>query len=194
MTVDVCILAGGYGTRLRGFWDGPKCLVPVDGMPVLEHLIKRTLPFSRQILLLLGHKADEVLAWKKNSCPHNEVIPVIQNPPEGVTRAICAILHKLTPPVLILNGDTLPSYDLNTLLHAARIMGTETPITAAWCGSVYAGAAVFQQKGLDFLITGGDLDTLIADVAAHYRVSGFLDVGTPATFTVAQTRKRELPL
>ena len=36
--MNICIPLGGLETRVRAFWEGPKCLIPVGGRPLLERL------------------------------------------------------------------------------------------------------------------------------------------------------------
>src|SRR3990167_7061162 len=57
--MNVAILCGGYGTRLAGLWDGPKCLVPLgDGGPIIAHLIRRARveALAKCTYGLVGHK------------------------------------------------------------------------------------------------------------------------------------------
>jgi NDP-sugar pyrophosphorylase family protein len=53
MSVVGVILAGGYGTRSP---INPKCMIQVDGKPILEHLIEDMLPFVKSISVLTNMK------------------------------------------------------------------------------------------------------------------------------------------
>ncbi|HEY5281949.1 MAG TPA: NTP transferase domain-containing protein, partial [Polyangia bacterium] len=58
------ILAGGLGTRLRSLLpDQPKVLAPIVGRPFLDILIAQLVARGvRRIVLLLGNRADQVVA------------------------------------------------------------------------------------------------------------------------------------
>lgn len=195
---DVCILAGGLGTRLAGLWDGPKCLVPVDGVPLLERLLQQVVPLQPQrIVLATGHLSDELADWVNTNwprlVPYHVTLRVSHGEPIGTAHALRIALPMLGSIVLVLNGDTLPRYDLRLLLRTASMVRYH-PITAAWHDGRYAGAAVFHRAGLDALRESGssDLDDLILAAAARYNATGgYIDVGTPEDFYQAQHTKME---
>lgn len=192
MSFDVCILAGGRGTRLVGLWDGPKCLVPFKGRPLIEELINRALALEpRKIYLLLGHRASQVVAWREDCCPHRNVIPIIETEPLGTAGALRNAAPFLCRPVLVLNGDTLPGYNLAGLVEFRDRMGNVEAVVACHDGK-YAGAAVLNDVFFARLATSPerDLDALLVD-ASRYRVPGFLDVGTPDGFCRVQHLKEE---
>ena len=62
--LDVVILAGGLGTRIRdALGDTPKLLAPLGGTPFLDLLIHRLKSFgARRLVLGLGHLVDRVTA------------------------------------------------------------------------------------------------------------------------------------
>ena len=188
--MDVCILAGGYGTRLKGVWDGPKCLTRVAGRPVIEHLVNLALALApRKIFLLLGYRAGEVVTWRENCCPHKDVIPIIELQPQGTLHALRQALPLFEPPVLVLNGDTMPRYSLREFVHNAEIV--TQPIHAAWCDGFYVGAAVFNATGLETMRTGNyeTLDHLFYTSHSRYHAADYLDIGTPENFYRAQHMK-----
>ena len=64
--VDVVVLAGGLGTRLRSVLDEeglPKVLAPVAGRPFLAFLLDWLEGFgARRVVLCLGHRAERVVS------------------------------------------------------------------------------------------------------------------------------------
>ena len=198
MTLDVCILAGGLGTRLKGVWDGPKCLAPVAGRPIIERLVNRALALTpRKVFLLLSHRADEIIEWQERYCLHSyNVMRIIEPHPAGTLQALQTALTwggllDIQTPLLVLHGDTLPLYDLADLVRCARIHAA--PIMAAWCGDRYAGAAMFDAAGLDQVRASehADLDRLLSANFSRYHVCGYLDIGTPENFRRAQHMREE---
>ena len=63
--MQVVILAGGLGTRLRPLTAGlPKCMLPVAGKPFLEHQIERLRRHSiRDIVLCVGYLSEAIAAY-----------------------------------------------------------------------------------------------------------------------------------
>lgn len=200
--MDVAILAGGLGTRLRGVWDGPKCLVPVDGWPIIERLlftVKAIQP--RTTSLLLGHRGLEVLEHLSMTTTWERLgtirLAVVISPPEGTAEALRLGLGGVSAPLLVLNGDTLPRFSLKDMasfyLHNENLRFFDKSIIA-WSlkQNCYAGAGIL---GADLLSrvkhgTSPDLDSYLLG-AERYLVPGFLDVGTPEGFAEAQTLKGE---
>lgn len=186
--MDIAILAGGYGTRLKGLWDGPKCLAPYHGRPVIEYLVDKALELKpRKIFLLLGHQASKVVAWREACCPHRDVVPIIETVPEGTATAIRYAFPFIVPCLMVLNGDTVPGYNLTEIVNAFDSGTGRT--TVAWVKDHYAGTALFGARGIDQIIYSKETDLnpfLYNTDAKHISVPGFLDVGTTDGFTKAQ--------
>lgn len=82
------ILAAGLGTRLRPLTnDCPKCLVEVDGKPMLQRMLEEAVRvgFTR-VVIVTGYHADVLTAWlEANPQPipvelvHNEVYDTTNN-------------------------------------------------------------------------------------------------------------------
>ncbi len=71
------ILAAGSSSRMGG--GRHKLLLPLDGRPVLAHVIDATLASqARPIILVLGHQADQVRAQIASYTTHPE-ITIIEN-------------------------------------------------------------------------------------------------------------------
>lgn len=205
VNLDVVILAGGRGTRLRGLWNDAKCLVPLgDGRPIIEHLVERCLALApRRATLLLGAHEEGVLEWMRlRTAKHpSRLIRARTDPPQGTAVALRRYLAAYSPLVdgpspdalLVLNGDTLPLFDLDAVLryHASRLGAWATIAVvhdaAAW-RDIYAGAAVLGRAAQDAVAR----DERAVDLAVHllgaqrFVVPGFLDVGTPPGFREAR--------
>jgi NDP-sugar pyrophosphorylase family protein len=66
--MQMLILAGGLGTRLRPLTERmPKCMVPADGKPFLEHQLRLLASRGvRDIVLCLGYLGERVLEYFGN--------------------------------------------------------------------------------------------------------------------------------
>ena len=68
--MKVVILAGGFGTRLSEYTDSiPKPMVPIGGIPIIEHIMNLLLQIMviTNFILALGYKGEEIKKYFKNS-------------------------------------------------------------------------------------------------------------------------------
>jgi mannose-1-phosphate guanylyltransferase len=131
--IDVAILAGGLGTRLRNvLGDTPKVLAPVAGRAFLGHLLDHLARFGAQrVVLSLGHKADRVTAWLAQGDSHHslDVVCEIEPEPLGTAGALRFVRGELrSDPVLVMNGDTFVDADLRAFVAAHRLSGAEASV------------------------------------------------------------------
>jgi NDP-sugar pyrophosphorylase family protein len=114
--IDVIILAGGFGTRLRSlFADRPKVLVPVNGVPFLRCFLDWLRNFgARRIILSLGYKADLVQAYVKSENWRGlEIESFVESTPLGTGGAVRAVLPLIrSGTALVTNGDSLTRIEL----------------------------------------------------------------------------------
>lgn len=191
--IDVAILAGGKGTRLQGLWDEPKCLAPVAGKPLLYWLLRKIIALKpNRIAFALGHKSVQVQEWMwtvqselLKSQEHR--IVAVEPQPLGTAGALRCLLPALTAPVLVLNGDTLPRYDLRALF-GTKVVGSynSTETFAAFKGVRYAGALILGVLGFESVRCSQDFDldsfihnSRLVQVRQEF---DFLDIGTPEGF------------
>lgn len=122
--IDVCVLAGGLGTRIQGvLGDCPKLLAPIHGRPFLDFLVDQVQQAgARRLVLLLGHLADQVMACiNKQPYPEMTIDWVVEAEPLGTAGAIRHAREQLnSDPVLIVNGDTWLDLDFWALCKAHR--------------------------------------------------------------------------
>jgi NDP-sugar pyrophosphorylase family protein len=130
--IDVAVLAGGLGTRLRGVLpETPKILAPIGGKPFLEHLLGwLSRQGARRVLLCLGYRAADVLSFlDQRSFSPLEIETVIESQPLGTAGAVAYARPRFrTDPVLVMNGDTIIDADLNVFLSAHHDSRTEASI------------------------------------------------------------------
>ena len=103
------ILAAGMGTRLRPITSSiPKCLVPVNSKPILEHQFEALLLAGiRDVILVVGHLA-ELLFYKYGTSYGSLNIDYVENPRYDRTNNIYSLWlarQHLNSQVLLLEGD-----------------------------------------------------------------------------------------
>lgn len=130
--IDVAILAGGLGTRLRGaIGETPKVLAPVAGKPFLDHLLAWLKGFgARRIVLCLGYRADMVVDHIRQNTPSGlDLVTSIEPKPLGTAGALRLAVPQLsTDPVLVINGDTFVDADLAAFVAEHRRRGARASI------------------------------------------------------------------
>src|SRR5258708_12180186 len=103
-SIDVAVLAGGLGTRLRPvLGETPKILAPIGGRPYLDHLLSWLAGFgATRVVLCLGFRAELVLDHvKRNPFPGLEVVTSIEPDPPPPAGPLTPPLPHL-PPALAL--------------------------------------------------------------------------------------------
>jgi len=130
--MDVIILAGGLGTRLRSaVSDLPKCMAPVDGKPFLYYLLESLRPYQiGKVVLSLGYLSEKVIEWV-NSCRQDYSFDIdwtIEETPLGTGGGIRLAMSKCSGAVLILNGDTMFQVPVDTFAELHRVSGSDLSI------------------------------------------------------------------
>lgn len=123
--MDVIILAGGLGTRLRSVVkDVPKCMAPVGGKPFLWYLLHQLSNYNiGHVVLSVGYLREVIFEWIEQSgieWPFS-IDYAIEEQPLGTGGGIRLALSKCVDnEVLILNGDTFFNVDLSSFLSKHR--------------------------------------------------------------------------
>jgi mannose-1-phosphate guanylyltransferase len=132
--IDVAVLAGGQGTRIRGVLGGtPKLLAPIGGRPFLEILVQRLKAFGMKRLVLgIGHLADKVAAHlKAHPIAGVEVITAVEPKPLGTAGALQFLRpHIKSDPVIVMNGDSFCGADLCEFVAVHRRRGAQVSLLA----------------------------------------------------------------
>jgi len=118
--MEVIILAGGLGTRLRSVVsEVPKCMAPVAGKPFLWFLLKYLTRFDvSRVVLSVGYLREVIFRWideVKDEFPF-EFDYAIEEEPLGTGGGIKLALDKVNDErAFVLNGDTFFDVDLMDL-------------------------------------------------------------------------------
>jgi D-glycero-alpha-D-manno-heptose 1-phosphate guanylyltransferase len=123
--MEVIILAGGLGTRLKGvIGDFPKCMAPVNGRPFLAYLFDYLgQQQCRRVILSLGYKAEVVKEWLATQDLPFVVDCVTEPEPLGTGGGLLlAVRQSVADNVVALNGDTMFMTDLKAQMdfHLAQ--------------------------------------------------------------------------
>lgn len=125
--MEIVILAGGLGTRLRSSIGEaiPKCMAPIGGKPFLWYLLTylKRFPISK-VVLSVGHLRDVIIEWidkNRDEFPFSFDFS-IEKEPMGTGGGIKLALDKCkVANVIVLNGDTFFDIDLNSLLESHKL-------------------------------------------------------------------------
>jgi NDP-sugar pyrophosphorylase family protein len=131
--IDVAILAGGLGTRLKGvLGDQPKVMADVGGRPFLSHLLDWLLgQGARHVTVLLGYRAQAVIDWLSSARPRLMPETVIEPEPLGTAGAIAFALPRLARrPLMVINGDTRIDLDLSAFLASHEAQSADASLAA----------------------------------------------------------------
>lgn len=133
------IMAGGRGTRIASIAkDIPKPMLPIDGMPVLEHEIENLRAQGlTDILLTVGCYASVIINYFGDG---NKRSPVtgrsfgvrikyyVEKEPSGNAGALLRLCDTLTDDFLLLNGDVLFDIDFKRMWDFHRQHGGQATL------------------------------------------------------------------
>jgi glucose-1-phosphate thymidylyltransferase len=110
------IPAAGIGERLKPHTlNRPKVMVPVAGIPILEHI--STSLFSAgfdEISVIVGYKKESIISYFNEKYPGKFHFPV-QEEMKGLGHAVLYGLDDVDEPALIILGDTIIDLDMSKL-------------------------------------------------------------------------------
>lgn len=118
--LEVIILAGGLGTRLRtAIGETPKLLAPIGGIPFIEYLLHRlSAQGTYQYIFSLGYGKEEIKSYLSGFKSDQDIRIVEEEEPLGTGGAIKKALSVINgEQVLILNGDTLADLHIESFLN-----------------------------------------------------------------------------
>lgn len=115
--MQVLILAGGLGTRLRSVVsDRPKPMADINGKPFLEYLISNLVNNGyKDFILAVGYKKENIIDHFKDGANFKCNIEYsIENEPLGTGGAIANAKKLIKDDILVLNGDTFFNIDFKS--------------------------------------------------------------------------------
>ena len=125
--LDVLVLAGGLGTRIRPvLGDVPKLLAPIGGRTYLDCLFDWLRRFgARRVVLGLGYQAQAVIDHlRQHPDPSLAIDTVVEPRPLGTGGAVRFARAALrTDPVMVMNGDSFVEAPLCDFVARHRASG-----------------------------------------------------------------------
>lgn len=113
--IDVVMLCGGSGKRLRGVVnDRPKCMAEIGDNPFLDTLLGYVVQFGfRRFVLCTGYMSDFIKQYYRNKDSPAEILFSEEHEPMGTAGAIknARMLIKSSP-FLVMNADSFCEIDL----------------------------------------------------------------------------------
>ena len=124
MTGEAIILAGGYGTRLKGVIpDGPKAMAPINGRPFLEYVMDYLDRWGlNHIVLSVGYQQEKIINHFGTGYKSLAIDYALEDEPLGTGGAILNALPLIKGfSSFIFNGDTYFDVNLQRLDDFRRI-------------------------------------------------------------------------
>jgi NDP-mannose synthase len=129
--INVVILAGGKGTRLRPFTAVfPKPLVPLGEKPILEILLRRLAAFKlTNITLCTGHLSELIMAVFGDGSRLGVKLNYVREESPLGTAGPLGLLGPLSDPFMIMNGDLLSTLHFGHMLDFHSSQGAQATVS-----------------------------------------------------------------
>ena len=131
--MDVIVLAGGFGTRLRPWTEGrAKPLLPLLDKTLLERVVEAVPPgMVDRVIVAAGYGIDEMESFFKGSNMPYDIVLSIEQEAMGTGGAVALARQHLSGegPVLVLNGDLISSVDVAALAAHHTATGAKATLS-----------------------------------------------------------------
>jgi len=122
------ILAGGLGTRLRPLTEKtPKPLLPVKGLPIIEHAILNLKKHGiKDVILSIGYQAEKIKEYfGKGEKWEINVDYSVEDQPLGTGGALKKASQGIVETFVAINGDNLADFDWTSALRSHAESGAK---------------------------------------------------------------------
>ncbi|MGH9922413.1 MAG: nucleotidyltransferase family protein, partial [Nitrososphaerales archaeon] len=145
------ILAGGSGTRLYPLTrKTAKCMLPVNGKPLLEHIIGYLAGYGfKEIIVTLGTKKEQIIDYFGDGSEFNVNLSYsVERKPLGTAGSLKNAEAYLSGRTLIMQGDNLTNFNLRNVIafHRKRKAMVTITLTQVKDQSGY-GIVVIDRQG-----------------------------------------------
>lgn len=152
----VLILAGGQGIKMRPFtYEMPKCMIPVKGKPILEHIIENVREQGiRDIIISIDYLGEKVKDYFGDGSKLGVKIDYIETEkPTGTAMPLVRAKKLLgKEPFILLHGDVLANINYNDLFdfHQSHKDLITIALTSVADPSAYGAVKLQGSKIVDF--------------------------------------------
>lgn len=169
--IDVVILCGGLGTRLRSVLDNrPKVMADINGRPFLDILIKHVSSYGfRRFILCVGYMKEVIKVYYGEKKNNFSVLFSEEEELLGTAGAVKKAEKLLkSNPFLVLNGDSFCKVNLRYFLDFHFLKKALMSVAL-----VHAG----KDSGYGFVTTGNDNHISSFNEKIKSAAAGFINAG-----------------
>lgn len=165
--MQAVIMAGGQGTRLRPLTeDLPKPMLPVDGQPLMAHIVAQLKEAGiRSINVTTHYKAEKIKAYFGGGEAFGVQINYVNEEQPLGTGGALGLMPTPDNPLLVINGDILTQMDFRAMLAfhkennadmtiAVRRYDVQVPYGLVECEGQRV-RCLKEKPQLDFLVNAG---------------------------------------
>jgi glucose-1-phosphate cytidylyltransferase len=165
--MDVAILCGGRGTRLKPTTDTiPKALVPLNGRPILDYVLEFYARRGfRHFTLCVGYKSEAIRAHYTPAPDGLQITFSDAGEAASMLERIWALRDGVDDTLIVSYGDTFIDLDLERLLAHHRAAGAEATIVTAKIRSPF---------GLVRYDGSGQVTSFVEKPLLNYYIGSFL--------------------
>jgi len=122
LPVTGVIMAGGYGKRLLPLTENlPKPMLPVNGRPLLEHMLQKLQKAGiRSVNVTTHHLSERIREHFNDGSQFGVRLNYLEEAEPLGTAGALGKMSSATEPLLVLNGDVLTDVDVRAMLHFHR--------------------------------------------------------------------------
>ena len=126
------LLAAGLGKRLRPITDStPKCLVPVNGKPLMEYWLEKFCKAGvKPVIINLHYLADQVETFIESGVYKKNIKMVYEKELLGTGGTL--LKNRVffdDDPIMLVHGDNLSVFDMNAFINAHDLRPDKCEIT-----------------------------------------------------------------
>ncbi len=109
MNLPVIIMAGGKGLRLEPFTKVlPKPLIPINGKPIIEHIIEKFLNFGlNEFYITVNYKSRILKAYFEEAKKNYKIKFIEEKEPLGTAGSLRLLQNKIKKPFFVTNCDII---------------------------------------------------------------------------------------
>tara|TARA_A100001015_G_scaffold90918_1_gene101262 strand:+ start:1326 stop:2399 length:1074 start_codon:yes stop_codon:yes gene_type:complete len=117
--IPIFIMAGGKGSRLQPFTTIlPKPLIPINGVPIIEHIIKNFYKYGASDFIISINKNNHQIIKSYLKKIKNSNIKFIEEiKPLGTAGSLALLKNKIKKQIIVTNCDVMFDIDISALIN-----------------------------------------------------------------------------